>query len=76
MPVNMDPNKRLRKKGQEQDKTKEERDEMAKAEKTEAAAQGTTPAEKNLDEVTETDLAEKEWQHLWDATEVIDMDKW
>jgi hypothetical protein len=34
----------------------------------------------NLDKETERDreiaLAEAEWQNLWDATEVIDMDKW
>lgn len=31
---------------------------------------------KNLDEPDEADLAEKESTHLWDATEVIDMDRW
>jgi hypothetical protein len=28
------------------------------------------------DTPTEADLAEKEWKNLWEATEVIDMDKW
>lgn len=31
---------------------------------------------KNPDEPDEADLAEKESKHLWDATEVIDMDRW
>jgi len=33
-------------------------------------------ASKNPDEPDEADLAEKESKHLWDATEVIDMDRW
>ncbi len=78
MPVNMNPNKRHRKKGQEPEpqEAAQETAEGAKAKETEAAAQGAPEAKKNLDEPTEADLAEKEWTHLWDATEVIDMDKW
>jgi hypothetical protein len=34
----------------------------------------------NLEEVTERDkelaAADAEWKNLWDATEVIDMDRW
>lgn len=69
MPVNMDPQKRLRKKAQK-------KDEQDREEETEKAATGSPSGPKNLDEPTEADLAEKEWKHLWDATEVIDMDKW
>ncbi|MGH7251406.1 MAG: hypothetical protein ACREIK_06075 [Nitrospiraceae bacterium] len=66
MPVNMDPKKRR--------KRPESKDAQTKA--------GASPkdsdkaASKNPDEPDEADLAEKELTHLWDATEVIDMDKW
>jgi hypothetical protein len=67
MPVNMDPTKRLRKSGAEQ---------PAAA----PVAPGQPPASKDLGEETPEDreraLAEAEWKNLWDATEVIDMDKW
>ncbi|WP_447973146.1 hypothetical protein [Nitrospira sp. Kam-Ns4a] len=66
MPVNMDPSKkRLR-------KSEPEPVEARPAPDPEAAK----PKPKNPDEPDERDLAEKEWKHLWDATEVIDMDKW
>lgn len=68
MPVNMDPKKRLRKPGTDQP-----------AASPDASAQ-TPPAPKELGEETPEDreraLAEAEWQNLWEATEVIDMDKW
>ena len=62
MPINMDPKKRLKKADTEQ-----------------PAAPG--PANpKEFGEETQTDkekaLADAEWKNLWDATEVIDMDKW
>lgn len=47
-----------------------------------ASGQQPVPSSKDgkLDEMTERDrelaLADAEWKHLWDATEVIDMDKW
>ncbi len=63
MPVNMDPKKRLRKPG---------------ANQPAPAASDQSP--KELGEETAADkekaLADAEWKNLWDATEVIDMDKW
>lgn len=63
MPVNMDPKKRLK-----------------LPEATRQDAPPTPPAPKELGEETPEDreraLAEAEWKNLWDATEVIDMDKW
>jgi hypothetical protein len=67
MPVNMDPKKRLRK--------------PAANRPTDAPADSDqTPAPpKDLGEETPADkekaLADAEWKNLWDATEVIDMDK-
>lgn len=68
MPVNMDPRKRKQK---------------------QAASEGTADqsapdpqdiAKNQFGEETELDrekaIAEAEWKNLWDATEVIDMDKW
>jgi len=66
VPVNMDPKKRRKRTDSEDARTKA----------------GVSPkgadkdASKNPDEPDEADLAEKELTHLWDATEVIDMDKW
>ncbi len=62
MPVNMDPKKR--KKAAEQ-----------------TGGESASGAKKeSLEEVTERDkelaAAEAEWKNLWDATEVIDMDRW
>lgn len=72
MPVNMDPSKK-RATGADpgQDDPKEEAAQPVPD--AEAAAKAKP---KNPDEPDEADLAEKEWKHLWDATEVIDMDKW
>lgn len=70
MPVNMDPKKRRRTTPPEAEPGKTEADPHPTAE---AKPQG------SLDE-TEADrekaLADAEWKNLWDATEVIDMDKW
>jgi hypothetical protein len=67
MPVNMNPKKR----GKLQEPAKADQ-QPAEPEEPKAS----TPASKSLDEPTEADLAQKEWQHLWEQTEVIDMDKW
>lgn len=65
MPVNMDPKKR--KKAMPQD--------------SQTGGESASGVKKeNLEEVTERDkelaAADAEWKHLWDATEVIDMDRW
>lgn len=64
MPVNMDPKKRRK-----------------AAQHRQTTAESTPGAKKeNLEEPTERDkelaAAEAEWKNLWDATEVIDMDRW
>ncbi len=68
MPVNMDPRKRKQKQaspGGTADQSISEPQDIAK---------------KQFGEETELDrekaIAEAEWKNLWDATEVIDMDKW
>ena len=66
MPVNMDPKKRR--------KRPESKDPQTKAGASPKDSDKAAP--KNPDEPDEADLAEKELTHLWDATEVIDMDKW
>jgi hypothetical protein len=78
MPVNMDPKKRRR---HTQPETQASRTESERA----PSAEGQPPARSDpavgppADE-TEADrekaLADAEWKNLWDATEVIDMDKW
>jgi hypothetical protein len=67
MPVNMDPGKRKQKR--------------ASQETSDQSAPGTEDtAKRQFGEETELDrekaIAEAEWKNLWDATEVIDMDKW
>lgn len=44
------------------------------SEPTESAPPPAPP--KNADEPTEADLAQKEWEDLWEENEPIDMDKW
>lgn len=72
MPVNMDPKKRLKKQREE---TK-----VDEAKPEDAAKQDTVQIGSDLDVETPRDrelaLADAEWKNLWDATEVIDMDKW
>ena len=67
MPVNMDPKKRLRKPGADQPAP------------VPAASGKVQPGPKDLGAETPEDrekaLADAEWKNLWDATEVIDMDK-
>lgn len=68
MPVNMDPKKRLKKPA------------AGKPDPSPATSRRTGQAPKDLGEETPEDrekaLADAEWKNLWDATEVIDMDKW
>ena len=68
MPVNMDPKKKLRKSGADQP-----------ASAPTESGQASSPS-KDIGEETQADkekaLADAEWKNLWDATEVIDMDKW
>jgi len=77
MPVNMDPSKKRLKKAEPQEAP------TAPAERSPAASEAPGQPRKtseNLDTVTDRDkelaLADAEWKNLWDATEVIDMDKW
>ena len=69
MPVNMDPKKRLR---------KSETEQPAAPSPASSNQAGTTPNAfgKDTPEDKEKALADAEWKNLWDATEVIDMDKW
>ena len=70
MPVNMDPNKR--------------RNKPSPAKSIEDDAQSSSSpksgGKKEFGEETDQDrekaIADAEWKNLWDATEVIDMDKW
>jgi hypothetical protein len=65
MPVNMDPKRKRKPKP------------AAAAEPSVQKPPRKKPANStDPDSPTEADLAEKEWTNLWDATEVIDMDKW
>jgi hypothetical protein len=68
MPVNMDPSKRRRTHPAKEDKTS-----------TTSEQSSQTKSQPHYEE-TESDrekaLADAEWKNLWDATEVIDMDRW
>ncbi len=68
MPVNMDPRKRKQKRPSSQEATDQ------------SAPETPDTVKKQFGEETELDrekaIAEAEWKNLWDATEVIDMDKW
>lgn len=68
MPVNMDPSKK-RRRGQSAPETPAEQ----------APAEPATGERLPFGEETladrEKDMADAEWKNLWDATEVIDMDK-
>lgn len=70
MPVNMDPSKKRLKKSDAK--------ETQQAADANAHDSGHPP--RPSDESTERDrehaLADAEWKNLWDATEVIDMDRW
>jgi hypothetical protein len=66
MPINMDPNKRRRRQPAEQPEASDRTEPTAKT--------------KRFGEETDADRekasADAELKNLWDATEVIDMDKW
>jgi hypothetical protein len=70
MPINMDPKKRRRATQQEAG--------ISKSDTQAAASEQSQPQDPHCE--TEADrekaLADAEWKNLWDATEVIDMDKW
>ena len=66
MPVNMDPNKRCL------PSKKEKHSQEVEGQSTNA--QATTPGEET-EEDREKALAEAEEKHLWEQTEVIDMDQ-
>jgi hypothetical protein len=66
MPVNMDPKR----------KRKPKPAASAEPAPPKSARKKPANAPTDPDSPTEADLAEKEWTHLWEATEVIDMDKW
>ena len=61
MPVNMDPSKKRRRLNQSAERTRADTQPKAFGEETDADR--------------ERDLADAESKNLWDATEVIDMDK-
>jgi hypothetical protein len=69
MPVNMDPSKKRRKTVATQ-----ETDEQtgAKSQQPKAGALPDEPTDRDREHA----LADAEWKNLWDATEVIDMDRW
>ncbi len=69
MPVNMDPKKRLR-------KTEAEQPAVPSPASPDQAGTAPTAFGKDTPEDKEKALADAEWKNLWDATEVIDMDKW
>ena len=69
MPVNKDPSKRRR--PQQPAAANEAADG-----KDASAEQRPRPFGEETDQDREKDAADAEWKNLWDATEVIDMDKW
>lgn len=70
MPVNKDPNKRRR--PHQADGPTEE----PAARKAAPDEKGSSPFGEETEQDREKDAADAEWKNLWDATEVIDMDKW
>jgi len=64
MPVNKDPRRK--------------RPEVLPTGDSKSGKEPKKPAElgKETERDREYDLADAEWKNLWDATEVIDMDKW
>ncbi len=78
MPVNMDPkNKRIRKPAPTEAAAEPA---VAQPDTPSPTQAGPQPPAKELGQDTERDkelaLADAEWKNLWDATEVIDMDRW
>ncbi len=70
MPVNMDPKNRRRRVQPIPEEPKAAAP-APRAAKTDKNAFG-----EETEEDREKALADAEWKNLWDATEVIDMDKW
>jgi len=70
MPVNMDPKKRRRTTRPEVESAQAEADSRPAVEPKPQGSMDETEADR------EKALADAEWKNLWDATEVIDMDKW
>lgn len=70
MPINMDPKKRRRAAQPEAESGKTDADSPPTAETKPQGSFDETEADR------EKALADAEWKNLWDATEVIDMDKW
>lgn len=70
MPVNMDPSKKRRK-----TEATQATDEQSAVKSQQPSKTGALPDEPT-DRDREHALADAEWKNLWDATEVIDMDKW
>lgn len=70
MPVNMDPSKKRRK---ERSQVPEQAEPSPAAGKQSSTSPGTFGEETVTDR--EKDMADAELKNLWDATEVIDMDK-
>ena len=70
MPINMDPKKRRRVAQPEAESGKTDADSSPTAETKPQGSFDETEADR------EKALADAEWKNLWDATEVIDMDKW
>jgi hypothetical protein len=69
MPVNMDPTKKRRLAQATPDNSVQPADPVPPPTQPPTAFGEETPLDK------EKDLADAEWKNLWDATEVIDMDK-
>ena len=63
MPINTDPSKKRFKK------------QAPQADRASGEPAASSPEEPN-ERDREYALADAEWKNLWDATEVIDMDKW
>ncbi len=70
MPVNMDPKNRRRRGRQAGEQADPE------SGSTNADPIATNTFGQETEEDREKDVADAEWTNLWDATEVIDMDKW
>lgn len=70
MPVNKDPNKRRRRGGQPAGDEQPQEQTSDQSPRRQSKEFG-----KETDEDREKAAADAEWQNLWDATEVIDMDK-
>lgn len=69
MPVNMDPSKKRRKSQPASEPSSEQ------AQSTDALVRQPHAFGEETATDREKDMADAEWKNLWDATEVIDMDK-